>query len=256
MYQGTVPVILMYHSVIPYQEDPYLVTVSPERFDRQMRWLHRRGLRGVSMRDLLQGPRNGDGRGWVGLTFDDGYADFLAYALPVLQAHGFTATVFPIAGLLGGDNAWDEKGPRKPLMTAELVREAASAGMEIGSHGLRHVSLVSASDEELEAEAVESRRILQEVSGQDVGGFCYPYGHVDGRVVDRVRAAGYAYGCAIWRSDLTGYHALPRTFIGDSDTSPRLWAKGARHWLRWGYRGPAAPRPVRLDPGPQEQSRA
>jgi peptidoglycan/xylan/chitin deacetylase (PgdA/CDA1 family) len=254
MYEGTVPVILMYHSVTPYQEDPYLVTVSPERFDRQMRWLRRRGLRGVSMRDLLQG--RGNGRGLVGLTFDDGYADFLAHAVPVLQSYGFTATVFPIAGLLGGDNTWDEKGPRKPLMTAEQVRDAASAGMEIGSHGLRHLSLVSAGDEELAAEAGESRRILREVSGQEVGGFCYPYGHVDGRVVDRVRAAGYAYGCAIWRSDLTGYHALPRTFIGDFDTSPRLWAKGARHWLRWGYRWPGASRPVRLDPAPQAQSRA
>jgi hypothetical protein len=94
------------------------------------------------------------------------------------------------------------------------------------------------------------------VSGQDVGGFCYPYGDMDGRVVDRIRAAGYAYGCAIWRSDLTGRHALPRTFIGDSDTGPRLWAKGARHWLRWEYHGPGARPPVRLDPGTQEQSRA
>ncbi len=103
--------------------------------------------------------------------------------------------------MLGGENSWDVKGPRKPLMTADQVREVASAGMEIASHGLRHVSLVSATDEELAAEAGESRQILREVSGQGVDGFCYPYGHIDGRVMDRVRTAGYAYGCAIWRSD-------------------------------------------------------
>src|SRR5690242_1917088 len=119
MYQGAAPVILMYHSITPYQEDPYLVTVSPERFARQMQWLRNRGLRGVCIRDLLRGRSDGNGRGLVGLTFDDGYADFLAYAVPVLQAYGFTATVFLIAGLLGGDNAWDNMGPRKPLMTAE-----------------------------------------------------------------------------------------------------------------------------------------
>jgi peptidoglycan/xylan/chitin deacetylase (PgdA/CDA1 family) len=256
MFSGAIPVVLMYHSVTPYREDPYLVTVKPERFDQQMRWLRKRGLRGASMRELLAERRGGGGRRLVGLTFDDGYTDFVTHAVPILQRHGFTATVFPIAGMLGGENSWDENGPRKPLMTAGQVRELAGAGMEVGSHGLRHVSLVSATDDELAAEAEESRQILREASGQDVGGFCYPYGHVDGRVVERIRAAGYEYGCAIWRSGLTGRHALPRTFIGDSDTGPRLWAKGARHWLRWEYRGLGAPPPVRLDPGPQEQSRA
>lgn len=245
----------MYHSVTPYEEDPYLVTVSPERFDQQMRWLRKRGLKGTSMRDLLHARANGGGRGLVGLTFDDGYADFAVHAVPILRRFGFTATVFPIAGLLGGDNVWDVKGPRKPLMTAAQVREVADAGMEIGSHGMHHVSLVSADDEVLTAETEQSRRILREVSGQDITGFCYPYGDIDGRAVDRVRAAGYAYGCAIWRSDFTGRHALPRTYIGDSDAGARLWAKGARHWLRWDYRGPGAPRPVRLNPGPWEQSR-
>ena len=46
---GGMPAIAMFHSVSPYDEDPYLVTVTPERFDRQMRWLRRRGLRGVSV---------------------------------------------------------------------------------------------------------------------------------------------------------------------------------------------------------------
>ena len=31
------PAVLMYHSVTPYQHDPYLVTVNPERFEQQMR---------------------------------------------------------------------------------------------------------------------------------------------------------------------------------------------------------------------------
>ncbi len=92
------PMVLMYHSVQPYTEDPYLVTVGPSRFEQQMRWLSRRGLRGVSIAELLAARAAGAGKGLVGLTFDDGYADFAEYALPVLQRHGFTATVFVIAG--------------------------------------------------------------------------------------------------------------------------------------------------------------
>ena len=246
---GGMPAIAMFHSVSPYDDDPYLVTVTPERFDRQMRWLRRRGLRGVAVGELMAACRAGAGRGLIGLTFDDGYADFVDYALPVLARHGFGATVFPIAGRLGGLNDWDALGPRKPLMSADQVRKAADAGIEIGSHGLRHVSLPGLAEAGLAAEAAESRAILKETIDRDVTGFCYPYGHTDASSVAAVQQAGYAYGCAIWRSPSTGPHALPRFYVGDADGSLRLWAKGARHWLAWDYRGPGAGRLGRITAG-------
>lgn len=242
MARSSMPVVLMYHSVIGYDEDPYLVTVSPARFERQLAWLRGRGLRGVSVAGLLAARRAGHGDGLVGLTFDDGYADFISHVMPALARYGFGATVFPIAGRLGGENDWDVKGPRKPLMTAAQVRAAAEAGIEIGSHGMQHVSLPGLADDELATEARRSRAILQQVSGQQVAGFCYPYGHLDDRAVAAVQAAGYSYGCAIWRSPATGAHAIPRFFVGEPDTSWRLWAKGLRHWLSWDYRGPGAAR--------------
>src|SRR5216683_1919592 len=136
--EGSMPVILMYHSIAPYEHDPYQVTVSPARFEQQMRWLRRRGLRGASVREVLDARASGCGPGLVGLTFDDGYADFAEYALPVLKQYGFSATVYVIAGRMGGDNEWDPEGPRKPLLTSQQVRQVADAGIEIGSHGLRH----------------------------------------------------------------------------------------------------------------------
>lgn len=243
---SSMPPVLMYHSVSPCPDDPYLITVSPARFGQQLAWLRRRGLRGVSMAGLLAARRAGCGAGLVGLTFDDGYADFLEFALPALRRCGFGATVFPVAGRLGGQNDWDAEGPRKQLMSAAQVREVAAAGIEIGSHGLRHTDLTGASPAGLAAETGESRGLLQEASGQEVAGFCYPYGHLDARVAAAVRAAGYAYACAIWRSPGTGPHAIPRLYAGASDTGWRLWAKGLRHWLTWDYRGPGAVRVARL----------
>lgn len=220
------PPVLMYHSVAPYEQDPYLVTVHPARFEQQLGWLHRRGLRGTSMRELLAARRAGTDRGLVGLTFDDGYADFGEHVLPALARFGFTATVFVISDLLGGSNTWDMAGPRKPLMTIDQIRQVARLGMEIGSHSRRHVSLTSPCD--LIGEVSESRTILEDLTGEQVTGFCYPYGHLNALAVDAVRAAGYHYGCAIWRCALTGLHALPRTYIGDRDGALRLRAKWCR----------------------------
>jgi peptidoglycan/xylan/chitin deacetylase (PgdA/CDA1 family) len=230
---GPVPWVAMYHSVGDPTDDPYRITVTPDRLDAQLRWLRARGLTGVSMSGLLAARARGEGRGLVGLTFDDGYADFVEHALPVLERHGCGATLFVLPGRLGGDNAWDPLGPRKPLLTADGIRTAAAAeGVEIGSHGLTHVDLTQADDALLKSEVAESRAVLEELTGLPVEGFCYPYGTVDQRVVDAVREAGYGYACAIDPGPLNGPHALPRLHIGQNDTAVRLLLKYRLHRLR------------------------
>jgi peptidoglycan/xylan/chitin deacetylase (PgdA/CDA1 family) len=229
------PAIWMYHSVEDVDDDPFQITVSPARFDRQLDWLAARGLRGVGVAELLAARQAGQDRGLVGLTFDDGYADFATWVVPALLRRGFAATVFMVAGEIGGQNGWDT-GPRRSLMTDKQLRWVAEQGMEVGSHGLRHLDMPQVGDEALQRELRDSRAILQDVTGRDIGGFAYPYGHVSAREVEAVRAAGYDYGCAIWHSSLTGVHALPRVYVGDHDHGPRLRLKHARHRLlswRW-----------------------
>ncbi|GAA3303866.1 polysaccharide deacetylase family protein [Streptomyces cinereospinus] len=227
-----VPWVVMYHSVGDCSDDPYRITVTPDRLDRQLGWLRRRGLRGVSVAELLAARARGEDQGLVGLTFDDGYADFVDAALPVLRRHDCGATLFVLPGRLGGENTWDPLGPRKPLLTADGVRRAAAQGVEIGSHGLTHLDLTRADDVTLKTETVESKLALAEVTGAPVAGFCYPYGTVDRRAADAVREAGYGYACAIDPGPLTGPHALPRVHLGQRDTALRLLLKYKLHRLR------------------------
>ncbi|MGH3627813.1 MAG: polysaccharide deacetylase family protein [Sciscionella sp.] len=93
-----------------YDEDPYLVTVSPQRFEDQSRWIQRCGFRDVSMAELLAARSNRRARGLVGPTFDDGYADFTANVVSSLRRYDFTVTVFVITGALSGSNYWDPRG--------------------------------------------------------------------------------------------------------------------------------------------------
>jgi peptidoglycan/xylan/chitin deacetylase (PgdA/CDA1 family) len=230
--------VLMYHSVEAYTKDPYRVTVHPDRFERQMRWLRSRGLRGTSVAELLAAQAEGRARGLIGLTFDDGYADFATHVLPVLLRYGFGATVFVVAGQLGGVNAWDEPGPRKALLTTDQIRAVAGAGIEIGSHSLSHPRLSMLPEGRLRGEVRDSGAILGDVLGREVAGFCYPYGALGAREADAVAEAGYAYACAVGKSTVDGdistvdgRFAIRRTYVGDRDTSLRLLAKRLRHEL-------------------------
>ena len=222
---GEVPMVLMYHGVADEAEDPNHLCVAPNRFAEQMAWLKRRGLRGVSIRTLVDAMRAGRPRGLIGITFDDGYVNVLEAALPELRRHGFTATMFIVSGSLGGSNEWDE-GPRWPLMSAGQVGELAAAGMEIGSHSTTHVRLAGLDAGQLKAQVGDSKASLADLTGTPVRGFAYPYGSMDAAARLAVRDAGYDYACAV-ETPLRelGIMALPRVYVGQSDDARRMAAK-------------------------------
>jgi peptidoglycan/xylan/chitin deacetylase (PgdA/CDA1 family) len=122
---GMVPqgVILLYHRVAEVAHDPQLLCVTPENFVSQMEVIRSR-YRPCSLRSLagrvLQPP------GSVAVTFDDGYADNLIYAKPILQKLQVPATVFVSSGFIGTGEMpyWDEldhlllRAPRLPRRLA------------------------------------------------------------------------------------------------------------------------------------------
>jgi peptidoglycan/xylan/chitin deacetylase (PgdA/CDA1 family) len=189
-----------------------------------MRFLKRRGLRGVSVRELLRAAGTKRAKGLVGLTFDDGYDNFLYAALPILERYSFSATVFAVGGMLGAENTWDER-PRMRLLGAEGIREAARRGMEVGSHGMSHIRLSGLRTEQLEKELVESRRVLGEILDEAVEGFCYPYGSVDGAAAQSARRAGYTYACACLTRIESNIYDLPRPPVWEIDGPLMLMAK-------------------------------
>ena len=226
------PPVLMYHSISPSRaEDPHRLRVHPERLDRHLRLLRRLGLRGVPLAELLRAAERGESRGLVGLTFDDGYTDFVEHAAPVLRRHGMTGTVYVVAGRLGGRNEWDD-GPRLGLLDADGVRGVAAAGHEVGSHTLTHPRLAGADAATLAAEIGDSRRVLQDVLQAEVTGFCYPYGSFDAAAADAVRAAGYGHACVTGDYQPGDRFTLPRCYVSPRDTAAHLVARLTRHHLR------------------------
>ena len=130
--------ILCYHNVA--EEARFkLLYVSPDSFERQLWSLQRLGLRGVSMGEGMVRLRNGTARGCVALTFDDGYADTVTTAAPLMKKYGFRATCYIVAGALGTYNHWDADylRERKPLMSREQLDQWLALGMEVGSRALR-----------------------------------------------------------------------------------------------------------------------
>jgi peptidoglycan/xylan/chitin deacetylase (PgdA/CDA1 family) len=99
--------VLMYHRVLAVP-DPLSGAIEARHFDVQMRAL-REHFRVLPLAEAVD--RLGAGRlpsRAAAITFDDGYADNAAIALPILKAHGLHATFFVADGFLNGGRMFND----------------------------------------------------------------------------------------------------------------------------------------------------
>lgn len=113
--------ILLYHRVAELSADPWGLAVTPSHFAEQLDALKQFG-QVLKLRQLETALLNGtiEDRS-VALTFDDGYADNLHAAKPLLERHDMAATVFVTSGSVGSTREfwWDDL-ERTLLQTTRL----------------------------------------------------------------------------------------------------------------------------------------
>ncbi|MEW6220974.1 MAG: polysaccharide deacetylase family protein [Thermodesulfobacteriota bacterium] len=185
--------ILGYHGI--GGPDSFL-TVREDDFAWQMAYLARRGFRVLTLSQWAQKWRQGMGPGGraVVITFDDGLASVWERAAPILERHGFCATVFPVTGYLGKHNDWEGRGPAPalPLMSWAEIRALARDGHELAPHSHSHPRLPELPEAAQADEIACCRRLLEERLGRPVPPlFCYPHGRYDTRTTAVLRRLGF-----------------------------------------------------------------
>ncbi len=169
--------VLTYHAV---EAGPAPLCLEPDLFSRHAEAIAASGVAVLTVSEVAAALRSGRlPERAVAITFDDGFASVVEHAAPLLSAHGLRATVFAVAGHLGGANDWPTQAgwaPRLPLATADDLSAMGREGWEIGSHGVEHAPLRDASEDVARREVVESRSRLEQALGVSVGSFAWPYG--------------------------------------------------------------------------------
>jgi glycosyltransferase involved in cell wall biosynthesis len=159
--------ILMYQAV---GERTSRYVVSVRRFERQLRWLERRGYNVIGLEELISCLREHrlPPAKAVALTFDGGFEADRLLAAPILERLGLPATFF-----LGS-----ETGP-----TLDQARQLVGGVIRFGARA------------EVEAEVAGSRAELEAALGSPVTAFAYPDGKADPEIQDAVREAGFLGAC-------------------------------------------------------------
>ena len=210
-------VVLTYHAV---GEGPAPLFVTKELFRAHVEALERMGTRTLTVSELAAGIEKGNlpDRS-VAITFDDGEVGAMRFAIPLLLERGLAATVFCVAGHLGGASDWPSyprRAHRLRLAAGPELRELADAGVEIGCHGYAHEPLAAISAEVAHREVVAAGAMLADVVGRPIRTFAWPYGARPNDVAARLIERSYAAACstAIDRVDAhSSVYELPRVDV-------------------------------------------
>jgi len=192
--------ILLYHAISD-EPPPWLRhwTVAPQAFAAHLDAAAEAGCTPLTVSGLVDALDAGTlpARPVV-VTFDDGYADFLAEAVPALVARDVPATLYVTTGALVGaprPAATRHEGAAM-LRFADLAR-LEGLGIEVGPHTHTHPQLDAVSRARAAAEIALSKELVEDALGHRVRTFAYPHGYSDRAVRLLVEQAGFHAACGV-----------------------------------------------------------
>ena len=184
--------IIMYHYIHSDADPKDRLTVTPECFERQMRFLRERHYNVISLEKLATlikdkkriPPRT------IAITIDDGHKDTYNYVFPVLKKYDLPATAFVIIDEIGR--------PQNDRLNWNQIKEMQDSGVvTIGSHAFGAEPLINIqSEEELRRQIFGSKKILEEKLKKEINTFSYPEGFFNAKIKKMVMDAGYKLAVA------------------------------------------------------------
>ncbi len=172
---------LLYHIVMdePYSEYEYLF-VREGDFEAQLIEIQRLGLETY----FADEPERANGKPGVVLTFDDGYIDNYTTVFPLLKKYNMKATIFLITDMIGTEGH----------LTKEQIKEMSESGLvHFGSHTVSHRRLDMLTEYQLQQELLNSKEIIEDITGKEVTALAYPNGIYTEKAQQIATALGYRY---------------------------------------------------------------
>ncbi len=165
-------VVLIYHRVGTGTASE--VDLPIDRFDEQMAWLarHRRPVGLDEALDLLERPEPPAGPPPVVVTFDDGTADFVDHALPVLARHRVPATLYLATDFAEQQRTFPPDGT--PVTWSALADALTTGLVTVGSHTHTHALLDRLPADQVADELDRSVELIGEHLGVVADHFAYP----------------------------------------------------------------------------------
>ncbi|MFD2515540.1 polysaccharide deacetylase family protein [Pontibacter locisalis] len=213
--------ILCYHQIRDWQASDskqakdYIVPT--DRFKEQIKMLADSGYQTVLPDQLIAYLTTGAPlpEKPVMITFDDTNLDQYTNAVPELEKYGFKGVFFIMTVSLN----------RPRYMTREQVKDLSDKGHAIGSHTWDHHNVKKFQGQDWVTQVEKPKKVLEEITGQPVTYFAYPFGLWNQQAIPELRSRGVtaAFQLATKRDEQEPLYTIRRIIASGYWGSDRLY---------------------------------
>lgn len=237
--------VITYHNFSENPDEWSSITISPKLFEEHMTALKQAGYTAMLPRELLSALRRGTlPEKPILITIDDGYKSNYDYAFPALKKLNMKATIFVISRILDPNLNPDSRNPNS--MTVEQAREMLESNLvSIQSHSYNlHITPETGSPigvgkmpgesnedyyDRLKTDYSYSRYITENVVGDKLIAYSYPFGIATETAESMLKANGVYFSCTtnygVSVMSAAGGYSLKRVNAGSNMSGVDLMAK-------------------------------
>lgn len=200
--------IIMYHSVLKDTSKSGKYVITPDAFERDLKFLQSSGYTAVFMSDVIDYVKSGKELPPkpIVLTFDDGHLNNKTYILPLLEKYNQKAVISIVGEYTQRFSDSPDENPSYAYMSWKNVREVIDSGrVEIQNHSYNMHSLgrrkgthkiKGESSEHYRGEFVSDVERMQKACGENLGYvpnvFTYPFGSISLESCDYLKEIGFS----------------------------------------------------------------
>ena len=200
--------IIMYHSVLKDASKSGKYVITPDAFERDLKFLQSSGYTAVFMSDVIDYVKSGKDLPPkpIVLTFDDGHLNNETYILPLLEKYNQKAVISIVGEYTQRFSDSPDENPNYAYMSWKNVREVIDSGrVEIQNHSYNMHSLgrrkgthkiKGESSGHYRSEFVSDVERMQKACRENLGYvpnvFTYPFGSISLESCDYLKEIGFS----------------------------------------------------------------
>lgn len=196
--------------------------ITPARLEALIKEYQSIGFEFVSITEVAERMKGKDGKKFIAVTLDDGYADNYEVAYPIFKKYNVPFCIYICRGMITGESREDDIEHYKMLSIDQIRTLDKDPLCTIGGHSNSHVLLAKLSMELQTQEIYGCKLWLENTLGHIIVDYAYPYGSYNSVTLTILTQIGItravaAWGGAVRRNTPERILDIPRILITETD---------------------------------------
>lgn len=172
--------------------------ISPARLESLIVEYQRKGYEFISIAKVVERMKGKDGKKFIAVTLDDGYANNYEIAYPIFKKYQVPFCIYICRGMITGERKEDNIEHYKMLSIGQLRALDNEPLCTIGGHSSSHVRLSSLSKEQQVQEVLGCKIWLENLLGHKIEDYAFPYGSYNADTLAILAKIGITRAVASW----------------------------------------------------------